>query len=70
MRELHLRQIQGFILRMYRMPTVRHFLLQVHTPAAARVLLGRLASGDERDAPQITTAEEWHKYLSKSNLIF
>ena len=28
-------------------------------PAAARVLLGRLASGDERDAPQITTAEEW-----------
>jgi deferrochelatase/peroxidase EfeB len=32
----------------------------VNTPAAARVLLGRLASGDERDAPQITTAEEWH----------
>ncbi len=60
MSELNLRQIQGFILRMYRMPMVRHFLLKVHTPAAARVLLGRLASGDERDAPQITTAEEWH----------
>ena len=60
MSTLNLRQIQGFILRMYRMPMVRHFLLKVHTPAAARVLLGRLASGDERDAPQITTAEEWH----------
>src|SRR5262245_30553725 len=60
MSTLQLRQIQGFILRMYRMPMVRHFLLQVNTPAAARVLLGRLASGDERDTPQITTAEEWH----------
>ena len=60
MSTLNLRQIQGFILRMYRMPMVRHFLLKVNTPAAARVLLGRLASGDERDAPQITTAEEWH----------
>ena len=60
MSTLNLRQIQGFILRMYRMPMVRYFLLKVNTPAAARVLLGRLASGDERDAPQITTAEEWH----------
>ena len=60
MSTLNLRQIQGVILRMYRMPMVRHFLLKVHTSAAARVLLGRLASGDERDAPQITTAEEWH----------
>ena len=60
MSTLNLRQIQGFILRMYRMPMVRHFLLKVNTPAAARALLGRLASGDERDAPQITTAEEWH----------
>ena len=31
MSQLNLRQIQGFILRMYRMPMVRHFLLQVHT---------------------------------------
>ena len=28
--------------------------------AAARKLLGRLVSGDESDAPQITTAEDWH----------
>src|SRR5262245_32339141 len=60
MSDLQLRQIQGFILRMYRMPMVRHFLLRVNTPAAARGLLGRLVSGDERDTPQITTAEEWH----------
>jgi deferrochelatase/peroxidase EfeB len=52
--------IQGFILRGYRMPMVRHFLLTVGAPAKARMLLGRLVSGDESDAPQITTAEEWH----------
>ena len=39
---------------------VRHFLLIVGVPAAARTLLGRLVSGDESDAPQITTAADWH----------
>ena len=39
---------------------VRHFLLAVGVPAAARKLLGRLVSGDESDVPQITTAEDWH----------
>ncbi len=57
---LNLADIQGFILRGYRMPMVRHFLLTVGDPAAARKLLGRLASGDESDTPQITTAEDWH----------
>jgi len=57
---LDLGDIQGFILRGYRMPTVRHFLLTVGAPAAARKLLGRLVGGDEADAPQITTAEDWH----------
>ena len=52
--------IQGFIVRGYRMPMVRHFLLAVATPAHARRQLGRLVSGDESDAPQITTAEDWH----------
>ena len=56
---LELDDIQGFILRGYRMPMVRHFLLTVGVPAEARKLLGRLVSGDESDAPQITTAEEW-----------
>ena len=57
---LDLGDIQGFILRGYRMPMVRHFLLTVGVPAAARALLGLLVSGDESDAPQITTAEDWH----------
>ena len=57
---LDLADIQGFILRGYRMPMVRHFLLTVGVPAAARKMLGRLVSGDESDAPQITTAEDWH----------
>jgi deferrochelatase/peroxidase EfeB len=57
---IDLKDIQGFILRGYRMPMVRHFLLTVSDPAAARKLLGRLVSGDESDAPQITSAAEWH----------
>src|SRR5438270_9693641 len=56
---LELGDIQGFILRGYRMPMVRHFLLTVSVPAKARELLGRLVSGDESAAPQITTAEDW-----------
>jgi deferrochelatase/peroxidase EfeB len=57
---LDLADIQGLILRGYRMPMVRHFLLAVGVPAEARKLLGRFVCGDERDAPQITTAEDWH----------
>jgi deferrochelatase/peroxidase EfeB len=57
---LDLGDIQGFILRGYRMPMVRHFLLSVGTPAAARELLGRFVNGNESDVPQITTAEDWH----------
>ena len=57
---LDLADIQGFILRGYRMPMVRHLLLSVGNPADARRQLGRLVSGDESDVPQITTAEDWH----------
>ena len=57
---LDLGDIQGFILRGYRMPLLRHFLLTVENPAQARRQLGRLVSGNESDAPQITTAEDWH----------
>jgi deferrochelatase/peroxidase EfeB len=56
---LDLDDIQGFILRGYRMPMVRHFLLSVGVPAEARRTLGRLVSGDDSAAPQITTAAEW-----------
>jgi deferrochelatase/peroxidase EfeB len=57
---LDLEDIQGLILRGYRMPVVRHVLLKVNAPAAARKLFGRLVSGDEADAPQVTTAKDWH----------
>jgi hypothetical protein len=50
---LDLADIQGFILRGYRMPMVRHFLLTVRVPAEARKLLWRLVSGDESDAPRL-----------------
>ena len=57
---LDLADIQGLILRRYRMPLVRHFLLTVGAPAQARTQLGRLVSGADSDVPQITTAEDWH----------
>ena len=59
-RPLELADIQGLILRGYRMPMVRHFLLGVGDPAAARKLLGRSIGGHETDTPQITTAQDWH----------
>jgi len=55
---LQLRDIQGFVLRRYLMPTMRNFLLKVTKPAAARSALGRMVSGNEADALQVTTAEE------------
>ena len=57
---LDLDDIQGFVLRAYAMPMLRHFLLAVEAPAQARRQLGRFVSGDESDAPQITTAADWH----------
>src|SRR6184192_2005503 len=55
---LDLDDIQGFILRGYRMPMVRHFLLTVGVPVEARKLLGWLVSGDDADALQITTRRD------------
>ena len=57
---LDLADIQGLVLRAYRMPMVRHFLLTVGKPAQARRQLGRLVSGNESDVPQITPADDWH----------
>jgi deferrochelatase/peroxidase EfeB len=56
---LNLADIQGFVVRGYRMPMVRHFLLTVGNASSARKLLGRLINGDESDVPQITTAKDW-----------
>ena len=52
--------IQGIILRMLPHADRAAFPAEGDCPAAARKLLGRLASGDEADAPQITTAKDWH----------
>jgi hypothetical protein len=41
------------------MPMVRHFVLTVGVAGKAREFLGRLVSGNESDAPQVTTAEDW-----------
>jgi len=60
MSKLNLSDIQGIVVRGYRMPMVRYFLLKVNAPAEARALLGRLAAEGGSDALQITTADEWH----------
>ena len=60
MRGLQLADIQGFVLRRYLMPVQRNFLLKVTNPAAARSVFGRMVSGNEADALQVTTAEEPH----------
>ena len=59
MAEVDLADIQGFILRGYTMPAVRHFILRVGDAAAARRFLGGLVSGDEAASPQLTTAQIW-----------
>jgi deferrochelatase/peroxidase EfeB len=55
---LKLKDIQGIVLRRYLMPLQRVFLLKVANSVAARSVLGRVVSGNESDAPQVTTAEE------------
>ena len=50
--------VQGTLLRGYRVNCARHFILRVVDPAAARAFLGALASGSP-GLPQITTAEDW-----------
>ncbi len=57
--ELRLADLQGNILRGYRKAYVRHLVLSVDSPAAARRWLLDAISGDESRAPQITTAESW-----------
>lgn len=56
---LDLADLQGNILRGYHKPYVRHLVLGVDAPAAARRWLADAASGDESKAPQITNAEPW-----------
>ena len=57
MTTLALDDIQGLVLRRYPMPVVRHMLLSVGEPGAARAALGRLVSGNECDALQVSSAK-------------
>ncbi len=54
-----LRDVQGNILRGYRMAVVRHVIVRVTNGPAARNFLAQVVSGDQSTAPQITTAEHW-----------
>lgn len=56
---LDLDDIQGNILRGYRQPNGRHFVLAVGDSGGARRFLAALISGDETIAPQVTTAAHW-----------
>jgi Dyp-type peroxidase family len=59
MAALNLADVQGFILRGYRMPFVRHFVLQITDIAGSKQFLGSLVNGDAASSTQITTASEW-----------
>ena len=55
MLELDLADLQGNVLRGYRMPCVRHLILEVADPSAARRWLAASVSGRADGVPQITT---------------
>ncbi len=55
---IDLADVQGNILRGYRMPDVRHIALSIGEPVQGRVFLSLLLTGDG-DVPPIMTAEEW-----------
>ena len=58
MADLNLADVQGTILRGYRVDFARHFVLEIADAARARALLAALVSGDAK-LPQVTTAERW-----------
>lgn len=51
--------VQGNILRGYRVHFARHFALALGNAAGARSFVKGLVSGDEAASPQITTAAHW-----------
>ncbi len=56
--KLDLADIQGTILRGYRVDYARHFVLHVTDPPGARRVLGQLVHG-RPPVPRVTTAERW-----------
>jgi len=57
--QLDFADLQGNILRGYGKQYVRHLVLSVANPGAARRWLSDATSGDESAAPQITNGEQW-----------
>lgn len=53
-----LADVQGLVLRGYRMPVGRHLGLSVREPSAARAFLAALGDSDPA-VPSVTTAERW-----------
>lgn len=54
-------QIQGNVVRGYRMPNARHFALRIVNGGGARRFIGGLADEDgPADQPHVTTARPWH----------
>ncbi len=58
MSTINLNDVQGFILRGYRVEVARHFMLKVVDASHAKKLLARLLS-DDPNFPQLTTAAPW-----------
>jgi len=58
---LDLNDIQGNILRGYRVARARHFALALTDSAGARSFINGLVGGDESLSPQITTAADWQE---------
>jgi len=59
--------VQGTLLRGYRVEYARHLVLRIDDPVGARDFLGSLVSGSS-EVPQITTAEAWGKPKPESFL--
>ena len=58
---IDLGDVQGNILRGYRVNYARHFALAVGDAAGARKFVKGLVSGDEAASPQVTTAAHWQE---------
>jgi deferrochelatase/peroxidase EfeB len=56
---LDLADIQGNVLRGYRMSNARHFLLEITDAASARLFVAAITPGSGAGNPQVTTAEAW-----------
>ena len=59
MADLDLDDIQGLIVRGYRMPTARHLLLRIERREAFRDMLADLATEHHASGPYITVAADW-----------